>query len=326
MYTQSHAPTQSHTQSHTRRTIGQWASMAFALIVISACTAPPTADAYGNFEADEVVVAAETSGPLQSFDVVEGVALLPGQTIGLVDTAQLAFERSQLVSQRDALVAQRTEAAEQRRVLMVQHEIAQRSRERIERLYAKQAATATQRDQVERDDRVLGMQAQAAQSSVNRIDASISAIHAGIAAVTDRMRRATLRNPVHGTVLARYAMQGEMIQPGQPLYRIANLDTLTLRVYVNESQLGTFRLGDRVQVHVDAASGGVATRTGQITWVSPRAEFTPTPVQTREDRTDLVYAVKVRVPNTDGMLKIGMPGDITFVARAAADSTPAAPQ
>lgn len=317
MHTQSHT----HTNMHTKRDTSRWALAAFALILTSACNTAQTADAYGNFEADEVVVAAETSGPLKVFDVVEGIALSSGQTIGLVDTTQLAFERDQLMSQRAALVAQRTEAAEQRRVLMVQHEIAQRSRERIDRLFAQQAATATQRDQVERDDRVLGMQVQAAQSTLNRVDATIGSISTGIAAATDRMHRATLRNPVKGTVLARYAMQGEIIQPGLPLYRIANLDTLTLRVYVNESQLSAFRLGDRVEVHVDAPTGGVATLTGQITWVSPRAEFTPTPVQTREDRTDLVYAVKVRVPNVNGALKIGMPGDVTFSSSANADST-----
>jgi HlyD family secretion protein len=293
------------------------------LVAAIACSETKPADAYGNFEADEVVVAAETSGPLEQFAVVEGGTLAAGQVVGLVDTTQLAFERDQLRAQRRALVAQRAEASDQRHVLDVQHEIAQRSRERIERLFEKQAATATQRDQTERDERVLALQAQSVQSTLDRVSATIASVDAGLAAVEDRLRRASVRNPVAGTVLARYVLAGELIQPGQPLYRIANLDTLTLRVYFTESQLGTIRLGQTVDVHVDDATGGMRTLGGLVTWVSARAEFTPTPVQTREDRTDLVYAAKVRVANPDGALKIGMPGDVTLSRATVAVAPPA---
>jgi HlyD family secretion protein len=119
-------------------------------------------------------------------------------------------------------------------------------------------------------------------------------------------------------VLAQYARAGEMIAPGQPLYRIANLDTLTLRAYVDGTQLASVALGAAVEVHVDGADGLTALR-GIVGWVSPRSEFTPTPVQTRNERAELVYAVKIRVPNPDGALKVGMPGDVTFGTIAAAE-------
>jgi HlyD family secretion protein len=119
-------------------------------------------------------------------------------------------------------------------------------------------------------------------------------------------------------VLVTYVHEGEVIQPGQALYRVANLDTLTVRAYVSGRQLAGIRLGDTVDVRTDGADGAVQRHRGRIAWISSRAEFTPTPVQTREDRTDFVYAVKIRVPNPDGALKIGMPADVTLDVPAAA--------
>jgi HlyD family secretion protein len=141
---------------------------------------------------------------------------------------------------------------------------------------------------------------------------------ARVAQIGERIAKSSVANPQAGTVLATYARAGEVVQPGQPLYKIADLDTLELRAYVTGAQLGTVRLGERVQVHVDRGGGGLATLPGTVTWVSPTAEFTPTPVQTRDERADLVYAVKIRVPNADGALKIGMPGDVTLGAPAGA--------
>jgi HlyD family secretion protein len=123
-------------------------------------------------------------------------------------------------------------------------------------------------------------------------------------------------NPSAGSVLVVYARAGEVVQPGQPLYKIAGLDTLDLRAYITGDQLASVRLGQQVTVHVDRGNGDLASIPGTVTWISPTAEFTPTPVQTRDERTDLVYAVKIRVANPDGALKIGMPADVTFGAVA----------
>ena len=289
-----------------------------ALIALTACTRQPVADAYGNFEAEEVVVAAESNGQLQRFTPVEGAVLAAGETIAQIDTVPVTLERQQSVAQRASLVAHRSEMQEQLKALAVQREIAQRTRERIDRLFANQAATATQRDQTERDQRVLAVQVNGAHDGIVRTDADIAGVDARLASLQDRIRRAAVRNPVAGTVMATYTSAGEIVAPGQPLYRVANLDTLTLRLYVTGPQLAAFRLGARVDVHVDAPRDSLRALVGTVSWVSSKAEFTPTPVQTRDARGDLVYAVKVRVANRDGTLKVGMPGDVTLGTTVAA--------
>jgi HlyD family secretion protein len=300
-------------------------TVAGALLLAAACDRAPEPDAFGNFEAEEVVVAAETQGQIQRLDALEGRALEAGEVVGLVDTTQLALERDQLAAQRGAFAAARREAALQVAALEAQREIAERTWARTARLFAKQAATAAQRDQAERDRRVLANQVAAARAGLERPGADLAGLDARLAAVRDRLRRATIRNPVAGTVLARYARAGEVIQPGQPLYRVADLDTLTLRAYVSGAQLAAVRIGGTVDVRTDQGADALASRPGAITWISPRAEFTPTPVQTRDDRTDLVYAVKIRVANPGGALKIGMPADVTLRhARVAAASSTAA--
>lgn len=290
----------------------QRCAVAIALMALAACEKSTMADAYGNFEAEEVVVSAESSGQLVRFAVSEGATLTADSVIAMVDTVALSLERAQLAAQRAGLVARRSEAQSQLQGLNSQREIARRTRERVDRLFASQAATATQRDQVERDDRLLAAQVNGARDGLRRADADIAALDARQASLVDRMQRARVRNPVAGTVLATYARAGEMIAPGQPLYRIANLDSLTLRLYVTGGQLMSFRLGTPVQVHVDGPADSLLTFPGTVSWVSAKAEFTPTPVQTRDDRADLVYAIKVRVANRDGALKVGMPGDVTL--------------
>lgn len=288
------------------------------LIVLHGCSKPAQPDAYGNFEEDEVVVGTEVGGVLRQFDPREGAELLAMAAVAAVDTVPLALERNQLVAQRAGLQARSAESGSQLRALQVQRDVAARTRARIEQLFATQNATALQRDQVERDEKVLAAQLDAAREAIARSRADLVALEARVASAEDRLRRAIVHNPVAGTVLVTYVHAGEIVGPGQALYRIANLDTLTLRAYVTGGQLTAFALGSRVTVAV--ADTGAAQRTvpGTVSWVSSRAEFTPTPVQTREDRGDLVYAVKVRVANPGGRLKVGMPADVTLASRVAA--------
>ena len=236
-------------------------------------------------------------------------------------------------AQRGATIAQRDAARAQRSALAAQHEIAKRTYDRTTRLVAEQAATVQQLDQAERDYRTLGDQitaqdeqvkalerqiaAQAAQIQTARaqqqtIRAQVAAADVQIGQAAERLRRTEVKNPVAGTVLTTYAKAGEMVQPGQPLYRIANLASVEVRAYVSEPQLARVRLGQPAVVSVDADRGARRTVQGVVSWISSQAEFTPTPIQTREERADLVYAVKIRVPNENGMLKIGMPADVTF--------------
>jgi HlyD family secretion protein len=288
-----------------------------ALALGTGCKRGEEPDAYGNFETTEVIVSAETSGQLQWFTPDDGERLDAGVLVGVVDTVQLALQRDQMVAQRGASGSRATEAGKNIAVLEAQHEIAQRGYDRTQRLHQQQAATAQQLDQAERDFRVLGDQIQAAraQQAAARHDVASSA--AQIAQIEDRIRRSRITNPRAGTVLTKYVEPGEFVQQGQPLYKVAIVDSMELRAYVTEPQLAQVKIGQPAEVTIDAGKQRT-TRAGKVTWVSSEAEFTPTPVQTREERADLVYAIKVVVPNHDGVFKIGMPADVRFTIQAAA--------
>ncbi|HEY7288084.1 MAG TPA: efflux RND transporter periplasmic adaptor subunit [Vicinamibacterales bacterium] len=339
-----------------RRTWTALASVLVAVTTTGACSRAAKPDAYGNVEATEVVVGAEATGRLVSFDVTEGRKLDVDAIVGSIDSTELALERDQLTAQRganssrvnevarqidvlqaqrDAAAAQRDAARAQKAVLEAQHDVARRAYERTRRLFDQQAATAQQLDQAERDYRVLEQQIKAQDEQIaahehqvaaqrEQIDATraqrqtaaeqVTSIDAQVARVNERIRKSQVRNPVAGTVLATYARAGEVVQPGQPLYKIANLAAVDVRAYVGENQLAQVHLGSDADVAVDAGSGTLRTLKGKVTWISSQAEFTPTPIQTREERADLVYAVKIRVANDEGVLKVGMPADVRFSA------------
>jgi HlyD family secretion protein len=244
-----------------------------------------------------------------------------------------------LEAQRGAAVAQRDAGKAQREALAAQLEIARRTHERTRRLFDQQAATAQQLDQAERDERVLTSQIAAQDEQITAQDRQIAAqagqvrgaraqertvaaqaagAEAQVSQAGERIRKTEVRNPIDGTVLSTYAKAGEVVQPGQPLYRIANLKSMEVRAYVTEPQLSSIRLGQDARVTIDAGAGQRQTVAGAIAWISARAEFTPTPIQTREERADMVYAIKIRVANDNGVLKIGMPVDVQFVATQAA--------
>ncbi len=292
------------------------ALLLFAFAGAAACRGGAEPDAYGNFEANEVSVSAQTNGQLISFTPVEGAHLLAGAVVGLVDTTQLALERAQMVAQREATSARVAEAGNQIGVYQAQLAIAERNYERMRRLFEQQAATAQQRDQAERDYRTLVAQIAAARSQQQSVSREVASTAARVAEITDRIRKSSIINPEEGTVLATYSKTGEVVQSGQPLYKIADVDTLILRAYITEKQLSQVRLGQRVEVHVDQGGGSLLTLPGVVRWVSSKAEFTPTPIQTRDERADLVYAVKIYVPNSKGALKIGMPGDVSLTSSA----------
>jgi HlyD family secretion protein len=283
----------------------------FAL-TIAACNRDSKPDAYGTFEAVEVVVSSETTGQLLTFTPVEGAQIPLGSVVALVDTAQLALQRQQVVAQRQATGSRANEVTRQISVLQIQRDVARRNYERTRRLFEEKAATAQQLDQAERDYRVLGAQIEAARAQLQSVAREGTSSEARVAQIGEQLDKSRVQNPVAGTVLATFVHAGEIVQPGQALYRIANLDTLTLRAYISETQLHSIKLGAPVEVRIDSGNEKTIALPGTIAWIASKAEFTPTPIQTRDERVDLVYAVKVRVANKGGLLKIGMPGDITL--------------
>jgi HlyD family secretion protein len=283
----------------------------FAL-TIAACNRDSKPDAYGTFEAVEVVVSSETTGQLLTFTPVEGAQIARGSVVALVDTSQLALQKQQVVAQRQATGSRANEVTRQISVLQIQRDVARRNYERTRRLFEEKAATAQQLDQAERDYRVLGAQIEAARAQLQSVGREGTSSEARVAQIGEQLDKSRVQNPLTGTVLATFVHAGEIVQPGQALYRIANLDTLTLRAYISETQLHSINLGAPVEVRVDSGKDKTIALTGTIAWIASKAEFTPTPIQPRDERADLVYAVKVRVPNKGGLLKIGMPGDITL--------------
>ncbi len=268
-------------------------------------------DAWGNFEAVETTVGAQGNGEVMNLNVEEGDHLTKGKIVGLVDTTSLHLQKKQLSASITSLERQINSTNDQAEVTRSQLDLAKTTLARTERLHKDSAATPQQLDEANNRVQVLNSQLQAAQSQIPVIRANIQSAKAQIGQINDKIRQNVIVNPITGTVLVKYAETGEVANFGKPLYDIASLDTIDLRVYVSGSQLPQVKLNQQVNVHVDNGSGGDHTYQGRISWVSSQAEFTPKNIQTRENRVAEVYAVKVRVPN-DGTLKIGMPASITF--------------
>lgn len=286
-----------------------------AVVMVAGCRRGPKPDAYGNIEATEVVVGAQAAGQLEAFTPAEGNVVPLGATVGIIDTTTESLQLQQANAQRTASASRANESTKQIGVLEAQLSIAQRAYERAHRLFAQQATTAQQLDQAERDYRTLVAQIAVARAQREAALHDVAASDARTAQVRDQLRKSVITNPVGGTVLTTYVRKGEQVQVGQPLYKIADLDTMELRAYVTETQLASFKVGQRVTVSVDAGSSRRALP-GIVSWVSPTAEFTPTPIETRDERVNLVYAVKIRVPNPNSMLKIGMPADVQLTTVA----------
>jgi HlyD family secretion protein len=272
-------------------------------------------DATGTFEAREVIVSAEAAGRILVLTVEEGQELAKGARVGTIDSTQLYLTLRQLRESQRAVLAGRPDTRTQMDATRREIESTKVEQHRIENLVKADVATQKQLDDVNAKLRVLEARLSAQQSSLSVTHSTLNeqsnAISAQIALIQDQLRKCTLTNPVSGTVLTQYAMQDEVTGPGKPLYKIADLSLLTLRAYVSGAQLPSLKLGQAVKVFVDADAGSYKEYGGTVTWIADKAEFTPKTIQTKEERANLVYAVKINVPN-DGYLKIGMYGEVKF--------------
>jgi len=275
----------------------------------------PTADAYGTFEAREVFVAPQASGPLLFLDVAEGKSLDSGQVIGMVDTIPLHLQRQQLEARIRAIRQKTQNTQPQIDILLSQKNNLERELRRLEGLLAEQAVPEQQVDDIKGKITVVQQQMAATRDQINTANRSILAevepLEAQLRILNDKMDRCTIINPVTGRVLTQLVEPEEMVAAGKPLYKIADLSELTLRAYVSGAQLPHLNLGQTVDVWIDQDVDTNQRLSGTITSIADKAEFTPKIVQTKAERVNLVYAIKVRVPN-DGRLKIGMPGEITW--------------
>ena len=304
-----------------------------ALIAISMLTACKNgngnADASGTFEANEVIVSAESSGKLTFFTVEEGQLIAKDSVVGTVDATNISLQKEQVESSIQALGEKTADVSPQVKLLENQLAVQQsqlnnllHEQGRIQNLLKQDAATGKQLDDInaqvdvaKRSMNVTRQQIQVQQNNVATQNRSIISegkpLQKRVAQLEDQLKKTTIVNPIAGTVLTKYAEQGEITSAGKALYKIADLSTITLRAYITGTQLSQVKLGQAVKVLVDDGAKKYKEFTGTITWISDKAEFTPKTIQTKEERANLVYAMKIKVKN-DGYLKIGMYGEVKF--------------
>ena len=285
--------------------------VSLAVLVLSSCNNDEdSSDAYGNFEAVDVMVAAESQGKLLAFAIEEGQTISKDEIVGAVDTMQLFLKKQQFIAGIKTVQTKSRTLNAQIDSYKVQEENLEREYNRIRNLLEDGAATSKQRDDVEGSLKLIKTQILALETQRATIAAEINSLEIQIDQVNDQISRASIKNPVSGVVLQKYKEQGEVLAPGMSLYKIADMTELILRVYVSGDQLSSLTIGGEVTVRIDGQEG-IEEMSGRVTWVSSQAEFTPKIIQTKEERVNLVYAVKVVTAN-DGRLKIGMPGEIKF--------------
>ncbi|HNP06353.1 MAG TPA: efflux RND transporter periplasmic adaptor subunit [Cyclobacteriaceae bacterium] len=272
-------------------------------------------DATGNFEADEVIVSSEAAGKILELNIDEGQTLKKGEMIGYVDTLQLHLKKRQLQSSVNAVLARQPNVAKQLATVQEQIETTKREKARFENLLKADAATQKQVDDLTSQLALLQKQYAALQSSLGTTTQSLKSetvpLSIQIEQIEDQIQKSIITNPIAGTVLTKYAEESEVTGPGKALYKIADLSSITLRAYISGNQLSVIKLGQKVKVLVDDLETESRSYEGEITWIADKAEFTPKTIQTKEERANLVYALKVKVKN-DGFLKIGMYGELIF--------------
>ncbi len=287
-----------------------WYLLITAGVALSSCNGNGnTSDAYGNFEATEMIVSASGNGQIMEFKVEEGQQLKAGEIVGYIDTTQLYLKKLQLIAGRKSIASKTGNIVAQIDVLKQQKEAGLREKARFEKLVDQQAATQKQLDDLNAQLDVVDAQIKAIQTQNATVMSEIESIDSQREQLEDQIQKSIIKNYVDGTVLVKYTEQFELTAMGRPLYKIANLDTMTLRVYVSGTQLPEVKIGEEVKILIDNTESSMDTLGGTVSWIASEAEFTPKTIQTREERVNLVYAVKVKVKN-DGRLKIGMPGEI----------------
>jgi HlyD family secretion protein len=298
--------------------------------LISSCSQNKLkADASGVFESVEVIVSAEENGKILSFSILEGDTLHEGAIIGNIDMSNTILQRKQVQATIQSLKEKTTNPQPEielvrKQIAVQQSELSQQFREktRTENLLKGDAATQkqlddinSQIDQLQKQIAVSEQQIALDRSNVSTLNSTVFSeqdpLEKSVAQMQDIINKGQIVNPISGTVLTKYAQEGEMTTTGKALYKIANLDTLILRAFITGSQLTAIKLSQTVQVFIDDGTKNYKEYPGQVSWISDKSEFTPKTIQTKEERANLVYAVKIRVKN-DGYLKIGMYGEVKF--------------
>lgn len=318
--------------------------IAAAIFLLTACSNnDKNFDATGSFEADEIIISAEQTGKIIRLDIEEGQLLDSNMIIGQIDVSGLNIQKEQSIAAINAISAKTNDASPQINILQSQLKTQQAQIEtlkqqlavlnkevtRFQNLVALDAVPQKQLDDLIGQKSVLEKQIQVAKDQMGVLNTQISSAKASIsiqnrgilsevnpakkkvAIIDDQISRGQIINPFPGTVLTKYAMAGEFTNIGKPLYKMADLTTIILRAYITGNQLSQIKLNQKVKVLTDDGKGGYKETEGIITWINSKAEFTPKTIQTKDERANMVYAIKINVKN-DGSYKIGMYGEVKF--------------
>lgn len=268
------------------------------------------ADANGNFQSDATTISAENMGKLIEFNISEGAIIKQGAIIGLIDTTQLHLKKEQLKASFISIESQSESVMSQINVLREQLKVQKSNLKRITKMYKEGSATKKQLDDIQGQVNVTEQQIASVKAQNASVLSQSQSLEVQIKQIDDQISKSIISNPFSGTVLVKYAEQHEFVAPGKPLYQIQNMESLKLKAYVIEPQLSEIKVGQKVTIGVDSTTDE-KTYEGIISWISANAEFTPKIIQTKDERQNLVYAIKIDVIN-DGSLKIGMPASVYF--------------
>lgn len=298
-----------------KKTLTYSSLLVLALAITSCGKGNKAYDASGVFESTEVTVSAEGNGKIMSLDLQEGDRLEAGAVVGCIDTVQLYLSKIQLEASRRAVGSGRLNIS--RQIAALESQIA-KQRQELDRFTKLEQAGASNRKQV--DDiqaqldileRQLAAQKESLQNTNSNVSGQADALEAQVMQLEDRIRKCVITSPVSGTILAKYSEAGELAVQGRALFKVADLDNIRLRAYITADQLTGLKLGQSVKVFADQGTSGRKEYAGTLVWISDKAEFTPKTIQTRDERANLVYAVKIAVKN-DGLIKLGMYGEVKF--------------
>lgn len=285
----------------------------FIIIIFVSCDhRKELADAYGNFEVEDVVVTAEAQGKLISFNLEEGEELVQAQFVGQIDTTTIVLQINQLDAQIQAVKSKTINVRAQIESQKQQKENLQVNQKRIKKLVNDGAATQMQLDDLDGGIKLIEKQISASKTQISSINKEVEVLNAQKDLLNNQLEKCKVIAPVGGTILEKYMQKGELVAMGKPLFKIADLSNLYLRCYISGDLLNQIKISDQVQIAIDGPEGESIALDGQVTWISNQAEFTPKIIQTKEERVKLVYAIKVKVQN-DGQLKIGMPGEMRII-------------
>ena len=284
-------------------------TLSIATLTLFSCSSDDgRAHGYGNFEATEITISAENNGKLMQFNLDEGQQLVKEALVGYIDTIPLALKRDQLAVSKEVIASKSRGVLSQIAVLNARLETANTNKKRVENLINDNAGTQKQLDDITGEIDVIKQQIKSVEIQNAPVVSELKNVDVQIRQIEDQIAKSKIINPINGTVLVKYAEPNEVTAFGKPLYKIADLSTMQLRVFVSETQLSGIKIGQKVNVKIDSNTD-MKSYPGTITWIASEAEFTPKIIQTKEERVALVYAVKINVAN-DGSLKIGMPAEM----------------